>query len=70
MSGGWIVYQLVRLLPQLWDVSTSALTTEAEQALKPSGTFKECASCPEMIVVPAGEFVMGVAHDRKRPLSQ
>ena len=59
MSGGWIVYQLARLLPQLWDVSTSALTTQAEQALKPGDTFKECASCPEMIVVPAGEFVMG-----------
>jgi formylglycine-generating enzyme required for sulfatase activity len=59
MAGGWIVFQLVRLLPQFWDVSTSALTTEAEQALKPGGTFKECASCPEMIVVPAGEFVMG-----------
>src|SRR5262245_29640144 len=59
MTGGFYVYQLVRLLPQLWDVSTSALTTEAEQALKPGDTFKECASCPEMIVVPAGEFVMG-----------
>src|SRR5262249_50073049 len=59
MGGGFIVYQLVRLLPQFWDVSTSALTTEAEQALKPGDTFKECASCPEMIVVPAGEFVMG-----------
>jgi formylglycine-generating enzyme required for sulfatase activity len=36
------------------------LTTAAEQALKPGDTFKECATdCPEMIVVPAGSFVMG-----------
>ena len=54
-----VMGQLARLLPQLLDVSTSALTTQAEQALKPGDTFKECASCPEMIVVPAGEFVMG-----------
>ena len=57
--GGWIVYQRARLLPIFWDVSTSALTAQAEQALKPGGTFKECASCPEMVVVPAGSFMMG-----------
>ena len=36
------------------------LTAEAEWALKPKDSFRECATdCPEMIVVPAGEFVMG-----------
>ncbi len=30
-----------------------------EKALKPKGTFKECADCPEMVVVPAGSFTMG-----------
>jgi formylglycine-generating enzyme required for sulfatase activity len=30
-----------------------------EQALSPQDLFKECAVCPEMIVVPAGDFVMG-----------
>jgi formylglycine-generating enzyme required for sulfatase activity len=35
-------------------------TPEAERALKPGDLFQECAKdCPEMIVVPAGEFVMG-----------
>ena len=28
-------------------------------ALKPLDHFKECELCPEMVVVPAGEFVMG-----------
>jgi formylglycine-generating enzyme required for sulfatase activity len=36
------------------------LTPEAETALKPGGTFQECAeNCPMMVVVPAGQFVMG-----------
>jgi hypothetical protein len=35
-------------------------TTEAERALKPLESFRECAKdCPEMIVAPAGEFTMG-----------
>jgi formylglycine-generating enzyme required for sulfatase activity len=36
------------------------LTTEAERALKPLASFRECAiDCPEMVVIPAGEFTMG-----------
>ncbi len=34
--------------------STQALAAEAA-----ANTIKDCADCPEMIVVPAGEFVMG-----------
>jgi formylglycine-generating enzyme required for sulfatase activity len=61
--GGWLAYPLVypraRLFPIFWNVSVSALSAEAEQALKPGSTFKECANCPEMVVVPAGTFMMG-----------
>jgi len=36
------------------------LTAQAERALMPQATFRECAEdCPEMIVIPAGEFTMG-----------
>jgi len=35
-------------------------------ALKPGKPFKECASCPEMIVVPAGEFLMGSQYPEGR----
>jgi len=45
--------------PGFWDVSTTALTAQVEQALKPGGSFKECPNCPEMVVVPAGSFMMG-----------
>jgi formylglycine-generating enzyme required for sulfatase activity len=37
-----------------------ALTAAQEEALKPGRSFKECArDCPEMVVVPAGSFMMG-----------
>ena len=36
------------------------LSAEAERALKPGQTLRECArNCPEMVVIPAGTFVMG-----------
>ena len=36
------------------------LSPAAERALKPGQAFRECAKdCPEMVVVPAGEFMMG-----------
>jgi len=37
----------------------TALTAEEEHALRPGDRFQECASCPEMVVIPAGEFMMG-----------
>ena len=42
------------------DVRGHVLTPEAERVLEPGNSFRECAKdCPDMIVVPAGEFVMG-----------
>jgi formylglycine-generating enzyme required for sulfatase activity len=35
------------------------LTPEREQALRPKDTFKECANCPEMVVLPSGSYTMG-----------
>ena len=36
------------------------LTTQAERALKPKISFPGCPNgCPEMIVIPAGDFMMG-----------
>jgi formylglycine-generating enzyme required for sulfatase activity len=44
----------------LASVRPYVLTAEAERALKPQAIFRECAKdCPEMIVIPAGEFTMG-----------
>jgi formylglycine-generating enzyme required for sulfatase activity len=35
------------------------LTAAREHALQPGDSFRECTSCPEMVVIPAGSFVMG-----------
>jgi formylglycine-generating enzyme required for sulfatase activity len=35
------------------------LTPAQERALKAGDTIVECARCPEMVVIPAGEFMMG-----------
>jgi formylglycine-generating enzyme required for sulfatase activity len=42
------------------NVRPYVLTPQAERALQPLQSFRECAKdCPEMIVIPAGEFIMG-----------
>jgi formylglycine-generating enzyme required for sulfatase activity len=35
------------------------LSLERERSLKPKDSFKECDVCPEMVVIPAGSFMMG-----------
>jgi formylglycine-generating enzyme required for sulfatase activity len=35
------------------------LNASAEGALRPKDVFKECSHCPEMVVIPGGEFIMG-----------
>jgi hypothetical protein len=43
----------------------TVLTVEQERAnaAKPGSDFKECANgCPVMVVIPAGEFIMGSRH--------
>jgi formylglycine-generating enzyme required for sulfatase activity len=40
-----------------------ALSLPEECALKPKNSFRECQNCPEMVVIPAGEFLMGSPRD-------
>ncbi len=55
----WHQYAVVRPY-MLNQVRPFVLGATAEHALKPGDTFTECAAnCPEMVVVPAGQFVMG-----------
>jgi formylglycine-generating enzyme required for sulfatase activity len=57
------VRQFVIVRPYMHrQVRPHVLTATQERALKPGDHLKECArDCPEMVVIPAGEFVMGSA---------
>src|SRR5262245_55581574 len=56
-----IVTLLIAMAPHAHaaDRPASPLTPTEERTLKPKDSFKECADCPEMVVVPAGSFTMG-----------
>ena len=57
-----IAQEVVGQAPQRMAMDPTVLTVEQEKAQgsKPGTDFKECASgCPEMIVIPAGKFIMG-----------
>lgn len=41
------------------------LSAARERALNPKDNFKECDTCPEMVVVPAGSFTMGSADNER-----
>jgi formylglycine-generating enzyme required for sulfatase activity len=43
--------------------SPKPLSAAEECSMKPKDVFKECEKCPEVIVVPAGEFNMGSPED-------
>jgi formylglycine-generating enzyme required for sulfatase activity/class 3 adenylate cyclase len=48
----------------LAQVRPHVLSAEVERELKSGDSFQECAKdCPEMIVIPAGEFTMGSAEE-------
>ena len=39
--------------------SASTVKTAPSSSTMPGETFRDCAECPEMVVIPAGEFDMG-----------
>jgi formylglycine-generating enzyme required for sulfatase activity len=50
----------------LWEkLRPRVLSAEDEHALKEGQKFQECADCPEMVVLPPGEFVMGSDKNEK-----
>jgi formylglycine-generating enzyme required for sulfatase activity len=66
---GWIKQSYIEEQVHWWTVMRPymraqvrpyVLGVDAEATLKPGDGFKECAKyCPEMAIVPAGEFIMG-----------
>jgi formylglycine-generating enzyme required for sulfatase activity len=56
---------IVKLESQALCQGIEALIGNEERCLKPGDTFKDCPLCPEMVVVPAGSFMMGSNAGRK-----
>jgi formylglycine-generating enzyme required for sulfatase activity len=61
-----------RLVTVIWPYMLEnwhyALAAEKEKALKPGESFLECEHCPQMVVIPAGTFVMG-SPDGETPVT-
>jgi formylglycine-generating enzyme required for sulfatase activity len=49
--------------------SVAVLNATDAAAISPGETFRECSNCPEMVVLPPGEFAMGASADEKDPTS-
>ena len=68
LQGAVVTAGLVAVVAAGWcehDWSLKVLDKTAVLALKPKDTFKECATCPDMVVLPAGEFLMGSPSSEK-----
>ena len=64
------IYEQYRMnilkIPSIILIVLSALITMpafAQNNLKPGKTFRDCPDCPEMVVIPAGSFIMGSPED-------
>jgi formylglycine-generating enzyme required for sulfatase activity len=53
------VLTVLGIVPSDGQPRVGALSATEEHGLMPKDVFKECDNCPEMVVVPAGSFVMG-----------
>ncbi len=50
---------LARVITAVAIIIGAFSTASAQEHLKPGETFRDCAECPEMVVIPAGSFTMG-----------
>jgi formylglycine-generating enzyme required for sulfatase activity len=62
-TSGLVFSQTAAVTPagqySLAQIAIKPLSAAEERGMEPGQVFKECEHCPEMIVVPSGEFMMG-----------
>jgi formylglycine-generating enzyme required for sulfatase activity len=56
---------MLRVMHGHAETRIAPLSAAEESTLKPKDSFKECDKCPEIVVVPAGSFIMGSPDDEK-----
>ena len=65
VAAWWNAQWIKESIYWLTDVRGYVIAEARERALQPKDTFKECTGCPEMVVVPAGAFMMGWPETEK-----
>ncbi len=50
---------LARVITAVAIIIGAFSAASAQEHLKSGETFRDCAECPEMVVIPAGSFTMG-----------
>jgi sulfatase modifying factor 1 len=60
-----LIFLLGRLTALVANPGATKPAESASAALQLGSTFKDCADCPEMVALPAGEFMMGSPKDER-----
>ncbi len=55
---------MIRTLLAAVAVAAGVATADGAEPLAPGTVFRDCPVCPELVVIPAGEFVMGAGAAR------
>ncbi|MDP1732867.1 MAG: SUMF1/EgtB/PvdO family nonheme iron enzyme [Sulfuritalea sp.] len=63
-SGQFVALAERRVKKKKTKTEDAASTSE----VAPGDAFKDCADCPEMVIIPAGSFEMGGAGDNEKPI--
>jgi len=63
LDGGLKGYVFKELLGEGETMAARKVSAGAAKTLQPGDTFRDCDACPEMVVVPAGRFLMGSPTD-------
>src|SRR5262249_55681265 len=58
----------VQPAPQTSATATAPATDFGRPSSKPGDTFRDCADCPELVVLPVGSFDMGSTSEYENPI--
>jgi formylglycine-generating enzyme required for sulfatase activity len=56
---------LINAVGEVYDQTKAAASGKKSSAREPGAVFRDCSECPEMVVLPAGQFTMGSSTEEK-----
>jgi formylglycine-generating enzyme required for sulfatase activity len=65
LACGLLIFLIDRLPVLVANPDHIIVATSASAVSQPRPSFKDCADCPEMVALPAGEFMMGSPKDER-----